>query len=288
VTTTRLEIEYDGTELFGWAAQPGARSVHGELTRALQVIRREPTELTVAGRTDRGVHAVAQVASYPGEPVDLYGLNAVLPDDIAVRSALALDVPFDARRMATSRTYCFRLFVRRTPSPFGRRHALWWPYRLDEDLLDACAEAVLGRHDFTAFTPTQTQHVHFHRRILRARWVRTGTFLDLWIEGDAFMRHMNRILVGTMLQVANGRRAFEDFVALLDGAPRSAAGPTLSPEGLHLAGIAYPAELGGPAVAPPGWGAPPWAGERPPATHVDRATTGAGSAPSLAREPTAL
>jgi tRNA pseudouridine38-40 synthase len=264
VTTTRLEIEYDGTELFGWAAQPGARSVHGELTRALGVIRREPTELTVAGRTDRGVHAVAQVASYPGGPVDLYGLNAVLPNDIAVRSAVALDGPFDARRMATSRTYCFRLFVRRTPSPFGRRHALWWPYPLDEDLLRACAQAVLGRHDFTAFTPTQTQHVHFHRRILRAEWVRTGSFLDLWIEGDAFMRHMNRILVGTMLQVANGRRSFDDFVGLLSGAPRAAAGPTLSPEGLHLAGIAYPAALGGPALAPAGWGAPPWAGDSAP------------------------
>lgn len=262
MSSVRLEIEYDGTDLYGWAEQPTARSVHGELARALSIVRRAPTELVVAGRTDRGVHAVAQVASYEGTPPDLRGVNALLPADVAVRSATVLDRPFDARRMATSRTYCFRLFVRRTPSPFGQRHALWWPHRLDDDLLHATAEAILGQHDFTAFTPAQTQHVFFRRRILRAQWVRHGDFLDLWIEGDAFMRHMNRILVGTMLQVANRRRTLEDFVALLAGAPREDAGPTLPPRGLHLAGIGYPDELGGPARPPLGWGAPPWEPER--------------------------
>lgn len=254
----RLEIEYDGTELWGWAQQPGIRSVHGELSRALSTILRAPTALTVAGRTDRGVHAVAQVASYVGELPDLYGLNAVLPEDVAVRSAVALDVPFDARRMATSRTYCFRLFTRRRPSPFGFRHALWWPYPLDEGLLDACAAAVEGVHDFTAFTPTESQHVLFRRRVRRARWQRRGEWLELWIEGDAFMRHMNRILVGTMLEVAGGRRELDDFLRLLRGAERPEAGQTLPPQGLHLAGIAYPPEAGGDATPPPGWGTPPW------------------------------
>jgi tRNA pseudouridine38-40 synthase len=258
VSTVRLEIEYDGTDLWGWADQPGKRSVHGELSRALATILREPVELTVAGRTDRGVHAVAQVASYDGREPDLYSLNAVLPDDVAVRTALVLDGPFDARGMATSRTYCFRLFTRRRPSPFGGRHALWWPHRLDEALLHACAEAVVGTHDFTAFTPTETQHVLFRRRIRRAAWQRRGEWLELWIQGDAFMRHMNRILVGTMLEVAGGRRTLEDFVGLLDGAPRPAAGPTLPPQGLHLAAIGYPVEAGGDALPPPGWGRAPW------------------------------
>ncbi|MEV4418585.1 tRNA pseudouridine(38-40) synthase TruA [Patulibacter sp. NPDC049589] len=259
MSTVRLEIEYDGTDLWGWADQPSKRSVHGELARALGTILRTPTALTVAGRTDRGVHAVAQVASYEGEAPDLYGLNAVLPDDVAVRSALVLDVPFDARRMATSRTYCFRLFTRRRPSPFGGRHALWWPYRLDEALLHACADAVVGTHDFTAFTPTETQHVLFRRRIREAAWVRRGEWLELWIQGDAFMRHMNRILVGTMLEVAGGRRSLDDFLRLLQGAERPEAGMTLPPQGLHLAGIGYPDAVGGDAVAPPGWGRPPWA-----------------------------
>lgn len=258
MSTVRLEIEYDGTDLWGWADQPAERSVHGELSRALRTILREPVALTVAGRTDRGVHAVAQVASYAGPEPDLYSLNAVLPDDVAVRAALVLDGAFDARRMATSRTYCFRLFTRRRPSPFGGRHALWWPHRLDEQLLDDCAAAVVGVHDFTAFTPTETQHVLFRRRIRRAAWQRRGEWLELWIQGDAFMRHMNRILVGTMLEVAGGRRSTEDFVALLRGAERPAAGPTLPPQGLHLAGIGYPPEVGGDASAPPGWGRPPW------------------------------
>ncbi|WP_026912954.1 tRNA pseudouridine(38-40) synthase TruA [Patulibacter minatonensis] len=255
----RLEIEYDGTDLWGWAQQPGIRSVHGELSRALRTILREEVDLTVAGRTDRGVHAVAQVASYQGPVPDLYGLNAVLPGDVAVRSALELDVPFDARRMATDRTYCFRFFTRRRPSPFASRHAQWWPYPLDEDLLRACAAAIVGTHDFTAFTPTETQHVLFRRTIRAAEWVRRGEWLDLWITGDAFMRHMNRILVGTMIEVGNGRRPFEDFLRLLSGAARAEAGVTLPPQGLHLAGIGYPEEVGGDALPPPGWGGPPWA-----------------------------
>ena len=257
--SVRLEIEYDGTDLWGWASQPGIRSAHGELTKALRTILREDVALTVAGRTDRGVHAVAQVASYDGPVPNLYGLNAVLPGDVAVRSAAALDVPFDARRMATSRTYCFRFFTRRRPSPFASRHAQWWPHRIDEDLLRACAAATVGTHDFTAFTPSETQHVLFRRTIRRAEWVRRGEWLELWITGDAFMRHMNRILVGTMIEVAGGRRTLEDYVRLLEGATRPDAGITLPPQGLHLAGIGYPPEVGGDAAPPPGWGRPPWA-----------------------------
>ncbi len=256
--SVRLEIEYDGTDLWGWAAQPGIRSVHGELQRALSTILRTPTRLTVAGRTDRGVHAVAQVASYDGALPDLYSLNAVLPQDVAVRRALALEVPFDARRMAGSRTYCFRIHTRRTPSPLGQRHALWWSYPLDEVLLDRCAALLPGTHDFTAFTPAETEHVRFVRRILRATWRRHGEFLEFWIEAESFLRHMNRILVGTMLQVAGGRRSIEDFARLLDGATRPEAGVTLPPQGLWLAGVVYPPEVGGPATPFPGWGTPPW------------------------------
>jgi tRNA pseudouridine38-40 synthase len=261
VTATRLEIEYDGTELAGWAAQPGLRTVQGELERALGIVLRRETRLTVGGRTDRGVHAVAQVASYEGGPPDLRGVNAVLPRDVAVRAATVQDSGFDARRVATSRTYCFRLHTRRTPSPFGRRQALWWPHRVDEGRLRACADALeaAGEPDFTAFTPSRTEHVRFRRRVLHAAWRRDGEWLEFWIEADAFMRHMNRILVGTMLEVAAGRRTTEAFAALLEGAPRSAAGVTLPPQGLHLAGIAYPEAFGGAASPPDGWGRPPWA-----------------------------
>ena len=127
---------------------------------------------------------------------------------------------FDARRDARSRTYCYRVLARRAPSPFERRRALWWPHRVDPEALRACAGALIGTHDFTAFTPTQTDHVRFERDVLDARWETAGDVLEFWITADTFMRHMNRVLVGTMLEVASGRRSLESFAALLSGRPR--------------------------------------------------------------------
>jgi tRNA pseudouridine38-40 synthase len=196
-------------------------------------------ELAVAGRTDRGVHAWGQVVSYEGAPVSLRGLNAVLPADLAVLACDAAPDGFDARRDATSRTYCYRICTRRVPPVFERERALHWPHRMDRAALWACGERLLGTHDFTAFTPTETDHVHFRRRILRAEWHTRGDVLEFWISADAFLRHMNRVVVGTMLEVAGGRRTLEDFGALLDGAPREAAGVTAPPHGLYFAAVTY-------------------------------------------------
>jgi tRNA pseudouridine38-40 synthase len=238
--STRLTIEYDGTGFAGWARQPGLRTVQSVLETALATLRGgEPVDLTVAGRTDRGVHAWGQVASYRAAPVRLEGLNALLPGDVTVLACEAAPEGFDARRDATSRTYCFRLLNRRAPSAFERHRALHWPYAVDRAALHACAAALPGTHDFTAFTPTETEHVRFRRDVLRAEWREHGDLLEFWIEADTFMRHMNRVLVGTMLEVAGGRRTLEDFTALLRGAPRAAAGPTAPPHGLYLSSVAY-------------------------------------------------
>ena len=243
--TTKLTIEYDGTDFAGWARQPEERTVQAELERALRTVLGEhghdgnALALTVAGRTDRGVHAWAQVASYAHEALDPLRLNGLLPDDVAVLASEPAPDGFDARRDARSRTYCYRVLARRSRSVFERRRAFWWTGPLDRDALDCCAEALRGRHDFTAFTPTETEHSHFARDVTRAEWVRDGELLEFWIEADTFLRHMNRALVGTMLDVSAGLLSVEQFVSLLDGAPRSWAGRTAPAHGLALASVAY-------------------------------------------------
>src|SRR5579859_7143990 len=235
---TKLTLEYDGGAFAGWVRQPGMRTVEEELERALRTILGDvgddgrPLRLSVAGRTDAGVHAWGQVASYAHEAVDPLRLNGLLGDDVAVLRSEPADEGFDARRDALSRTYCYRVLARRTRSVWERGRALWWIGRLDTDALQECARALLGRHHFTAFTPSETEHSHFRCEVARAEWRSEGELYEFWIEADKFLRHMNRVLVGTMLEVARGALELEEFTDLLDGRPRARAGRTAPAHGL--------------------------------------------------------
>jgi len=244
VTTVRLDIEYDGAGFRGWARQPGQRTVQGVLEAGLAQVLREEIQLTVAGRTDTGVHALGQVASFDtvaALPPDLArSLNGVTPEDVAVRRAEPAPDGFSARFDARSRSYLYRVATTKAPSPFERGRALWWPHRVDRAALDACAAALDGTHDFTAFTPTQTDHVRFDRDVFAASWSdESEELLAFRITADAFMRNMVRALVGTMLEVASSRRTVESFTALLEGAHRTEGGNTAPPHALYLESVSY-------------------------------------------------
>jgi len=235
----KLTVAYDGTGFRGWARQPGERTVEGALREALAKTYRSVDNLAVAGRTDTGVHALANVVSLdvedgPAPEKVPAALNHVLPDDLAVVDAAEAPADFHARFSARSRSYRYRIWRRRERSPFEVDRSLWHPRRLEIQKLEACTAMVVGEHDFRAFTPAVTQHDSFVRIVDDARWYDRGDTLELEITADSFLRHMVRTLVGTMLE-----REPDDFVELLDGAPRANAGSTAPPHGLYLVGVGY-------------------------------------------------
>ena len=220
--------------------QPGLRTVEGEVRAALARVFPRWDGLAVAGRTDTGVHALANVASMEvddGPPAQraAEALNAELPPDLAVLGVEEAPADFHARHSARSRSYRYRIYRRRERSPFEERRSWWYARPLDEEALADSAELLLGEHDFRAFTPAETQHRVFVRDVKRAVWHRRDDVLEFEIEANSFLRHMVRTLVGTMVE-----RRPEELETLIAGdRSRADAGSTAPPWGLYLERVQY-------------------------------------------------
>ncbi|MDP9455025.1 MAG: tRNA pseudouridine(38-40) synthase TruA [Actinomycetota bacterium] len=237
-------VEYDGTDFAGWAAQPGRRTVETTLSGALEIILRQPVKLTVAGRTDAGVHASGQVVSFEADtklpPSSIaYKTTAVLPPDAALRRCVGVDEGFDARRDATSRSYEYRVVDDPIRSPLERRRTVHVVRKPDLEALQKAAALVRGTHDFRAFTPSKSHHVRFVRAVEESDWEERDGLLVYRVSANSFLYGMVRALVGTMLEVGQGRRGLPCFADLLEGGERSNAGPAVPARGLTLVGVRY-------------------------------------------------
>jgi tRNA pseudouridine38-40 synthase len=253
----RLDLEYEGTEFHGWARQPGLRTVEGVLGDALAMILRQPVRLSVAGRTDAGVHASAQVASFACSRTDLdsgslrHSLNAVLPPDVAVTRVSPAATGFAARE-GRSRTYRYRLWLSRVKPVYERAYV--WDVRGDVDtkLLQAAARLLPGKRDFAALTPSAHLYHSCRREILAAVW-RPGSEVAAAPDGCAaadtqwafeitagsFLHNMVRVAVGSMVDVAQGRMTLEGFAEALTAGQRRHMGQTAPARGLALIAVEY-------------------------------------------------
>jgi len=244
----RLDIGYDGTDFSGWARQPGRRTVQEELEAALETVLRRPVQLTVAGRTDAGVHATGQVAHLDlTSTVDgtelARRLRRLLPPDVTVHHARAVPPAFDARFGALRRHYAYRIADRPSAdAPLRRRTTLGWHHELDERGMAEASRPLLGEHDFAAFC-RRREGATTVRELQRLDWRREpGGVLVGSVGADAFCHNMVRSLVGALIAVGDGRRPPDWPAALLAAGRRSSEVMVAPPHGLTLVGVDYPGD----------------------------------------------
>lgn len=241
----KLVIEYDGTRYVGWERQDNGLSIQAVLEDALFTITRERVVAEASGRTDAGVHARAQVVSISiGRKIVprklRLGLNAVLPEDVAVREIEEAPEGFHARKSAKSKHYRYTILSGPVRRPLARHTSFHFPQALDVARMDAAARLLEGRHDFSAFAKEAAKKKSCVRTILEARVTAESEFVHVDLTGTGFLYNMVRIVTGTLIEVGQGRRPMESVAALLSGARRAHAGFTVPAHGLMLMSVHYP------------------------------------------------
>jgi tRNA pseudouridine38-40 synthase len=245
VPVVKLVLEYDGTRYVGWQVQPNGPSIQAEVERALATLHKEPRRVTAAGRTDAGVHARGQVVSFREErplPLAAYvkGMNALLPDDVAVRDASVEPDGFDARRSARGKRYRYVIENLATRAPLSRLQAWQLFGELDVAAMGEAARHLLGRQDFAAFQAADCACDHAVREVRRLEVLgEAAGRVELVVEATAFVKHMVRNFVGTLAEVGQGRRAAGSIPALVASRDRKRAGRTAPPQGLFLEEVFY-------------------------------------------------
>ncbi len=240
----KITVEYDGTEFSGWQRQPRQPSVQAEIEKAIRAITREKVNLIGAGRTDAGVHALGQVASFVTAsrilPARIPGaLNAHLPEAIRVLAAEEVAVDFHARYSATGRTYRYAVLNRAAPSAILRHHACHVPGSLDLDAINKALPALRGTHPFTAFRGAGSRERTTVCTLRRADVARSGDMVIFTFEADRFLRHMVRLMVGTLLKVGQGKVQPEAVAEILASEDNQRAGPRAPAHGLFLVSVTY-------------------------------------------------
>ena len=240
----KLTVEYDGTNYHGWQFQPNCESIQAVLERAISTFFGAPIRVTGSGRTDAGVHALGQVVNFSADkessPFRIRrALNALTPPDITIKEVEFISDSFDARRDAQSRVYEYQILNRPTPSPFFLKRAWHLHERLDVDAMREAIACLIGEHDFTSFRAAGCDAAHPIRKVYRTTLEQRGELLVFIIEATAFLRHMVRNLVGTLVEVGKGERTPQAFADLLEARDRIKAGKTAPPHGLYLIEVKY-------------------------------------------------
>ncbi|MFQ5735720.1 MAG: tRNA pseudouridine(38-40) synthase TruA [Thermodesulfobacteriota bacterium] len=241
----RLRVEYEGTNYAGWQIQPSLPSIQGTLEGAIRELTGEPVTVRGASRTDAGVHALGQVACFEtASAIPASGmvpaLNIILPDDIVVAEAADVDAGFNPRRGSRSKTYRYRILNRRYPSALLRRYT-WYVYRpLDIGLMREAARHFIGEKDFTSFCAAHSDAAHSVREVTSVEVEARGDgIIEVEVRGTAFLRHMVRIMAGTLVEAGKGKPAPDSIPSIIEARDRRAAHVTAPPQGLCLVEIEY-------------------------------------------------